>query len=469
MFKVADLKLSFSSKVSLIVVIVVILSIHLYASIEAMIESQRIIQGIIDEKRKVNELVAFSLESAEYQSLTWYKKYIIMKAAEPEDVVYCRLVKPCGEILLSSIEGERGMYILDPAIHANETLVKNDVFNGEKIIVIVSPTYHGYTVWLGFSVAQINAVFMQTYMQAAVMTLIAALILAPTSYFIVSRYLRPVKELTDLCREVGRGNFDVQAIVKSKDEIGLLANTFNNMINDLKRLREEIRRSERLSAIGQLAAMVSHDLRNPLTAIANAVYYLKTKINPSENEKISKMLTIIEEEVKHADKIITDLLDFSRVRKPEFKEVDLTSLVKASLDNVKIPDNIEVKIEVDQIPPIEADLEDLRRVFINIIQNAVQAMPKGGRLTISAKTMGEYIELKFSDTGIGIPKENLEKLFTPLFTTKAKGVGLGLCICKRIIDAHHGTIEVESDVGKGTTFTIKLPIHQNYIKEENQN
>jgi signal transduction histidine kinase len=181
------------------------------------------------------------------------------------------------------------------------------------------------------------------------------------------------------------------------------------------------------------------------------------------------MLTIIEEEVKHADKIITDLLDFSRVRKPEFKEVDLTSLVKASLDNVKIPDNIEVKIEVDQIPPIEADLEDLRRVFINIIQNAVQAMPKGGRLTISAKTMGEYIELKFSDTGIGIPKENLEKLFTPLFTTKAKGVGLGLCICKRIIDAHHGTIEVESDVGKGTTFTIKLPIHQNYIKEENQN
>jgi signal transduction histidine kinase len=461
MSDVIAMKLPFCTKVSLVVAVVIILSIHLYAFTNATFESRRIIQDTIDEKKKVNELIAFSIESAEYQSLTWYKKYIIKKAAEPEDVVYCRLVEPDGEIFLSSIEEERGMYILDPAIYANETLIKNDVFNEEKIIVIVSPTYRGSTIWLGFSIGKINAAVTQIYIQAGIMALIAAFIFTPASYFVVSRHLRPIKELTDLCKEVGKGNFNVQADVKSKDEIGLLANTINNMIVDLKRLKEEIRRSERFSTIGQLAAMVGHDLRNPLTAITNAVYYLKMKINPGENEKINKMFEIIDEEVKYANKIINDLLDFSRVRKPEFRKVDLVSLIRYSIDNTEIPSNIKVKTEFDQVPQIEADSEDLKRIFVNVIHNAVQAMPKGGTLTVSVKKTNGHVELKFSDTGVGISKENMKKLFTPLFTTKAKGIGLGLCICKNIVEAYNGKIEVETEVGKGTTLILKLPIHQN--------
>jgi len=113
-----------------------------------------------------------------------------------------------------------------------------------------------------------------------------------------------------------------------------------------------------------------------------------------------------------------------------------------------------------EIPRVDADPHHLRRVFLNIIKNAIQAMPKGGTLTISAKKLNEHVELEFSDTGIGIPEENMKKLFTPLFTTKSKGIGLGLSICKDLVEAHNGQIEVKSEVGKGTTFTIKLPIHQ---------
>jgi len=454
------MRLSYSSKISLTVAFLIALSITSYAFINVTFESNRRTKEMIEEKKNLNELIAFSVESAEYQSLTWYKKYIVRKAAEPEDVVYCRLVKPDGEIFLSNIEEERGKYILDPAIHTNQTLIKSDVFNGERIIVIVSPTYGGSTLWLGFSLKKIEMAVVQMYLEAAMMVAVAIAICVPISYFIVSNSLKPIKKLADLSKEVGKGNFEVRTDIQRTDEIGLLASSFNDMIDNLEKLKEKIRHSERFATIGQLAATIGHDLRNPLTAITNAVYYLKTKMNPNKDEKINKMFEIIDREIKYANKIIKDLLDFSRAKKPEFRRVDLTSLVENSLSSLEIPSNIKVITDLREIPRVDADQHELKRVFLNIIQNAVQAMPKGGTLTISAKKLNSHVELKFSDTGVGIPKENMKKLFTPLFTTKAKGMGLGLCVCKNIVEAHNGRIEVESEVGKGTTFTITLPVHQ---------
>jgi len=454
------MRLSFSTKISLVVAFLIALSIATYAFIHVTFEVNRRTQEIIEEKKNLNELLAFSIESAEYQSLTWYKKYVIWKAAEPEDIVYCRLVKPDGEIFLSNIEEERGKYILDSAINTNETLIKNDVFNGEKIIVIVSPTYRGSTLWLGFSLKKIESAVIEMYFEAILMATVAIAICTPISHLVVSHFLKPVKRLADLSREVGKGNFKVRADIQTEDEIGLLASNFNDMINDLEKLKEEIRRSERFAAVGQLAAAVGHDLRNPLTAITNAVYYLKSKIKPNMDEKTRKMFSIIDEEIKHADRIVQDLLDFSRTKKPEFRKVDLIQLIKDSLDAFEIPSNIQLVTDFKEIPRVDADPHHLRRVFLNIIKNAIQAMPKGGTLTISAKKLNEHVELEFSDTGIGIPEENMKKLFTPLFTTKSKGIGLGLSICKDLVEAHNGQIEVKSEVGKGTTFTIKLPIHQ---------
>ena len=232
-------------------------------------------------------------------------------------------------------------------------------------------------------------------------------------------------------------------------------------VTERKRMEEQLLRSERLAAIGQLATMVGHDLRNPLSAIQNACYYLKMKLGASKDEKIKKMFGIIDNEINYANNIIKDLLDFSKVKKPELKKVDLISSIQDAITHLKFPENITLTTKFSEAPAIEADLDQLRRIFQNIALNGIQAMPNGGELTVSTRKNGDFTEVAFTDTGVGIPEENIGKLFAPLFTTKAQGVGLGLSICKNLVEAHNGRVEVKSKVGEGSTFTVKLPIHQN--------
>ena len=402
------MKLSFPSKVSLIVALLLVLSIFAYASVCIAFEANKRTEDIIDEKKSLNELVAFSIASSEYQVMTWYKKYVIREVAEPEDVVYCRLVKPNGEIFLSSIEEERGMFIRDPAIAANETLVKNDDINGERILVIVSPTYEGHTVWLGFSLRKIYEAVNEMVINTLATAALIAIVCTPISYFVVSHFLSPIKRLTSLCSDISKGNFNVRSDIQSKDEIGVLSNTFNDTARKLEAMREEIRRSERLSAIGQLATMVGHDLRNPLTSLQNAAYYLKMKLGGSSDEKVKKMFGIIDKEISYANKIINDLLDFSTIRKLELAKVNLASLVKDALAQLDVPKNVKVVTKFNECPTIEGDPDQLRRVFLNIASNGVQAMPNGGELTLSLREVGDFVEVAFADTGVGIPEEKYE-------------------------------------------------------------
>jgi PAS domain S-box len=230
---------------------------------------------------------------------------------------------------------------------------------------------------------------------------------------------------------------------------------------ELRESQERLIKSERLATIGQLATMVGHDLRNPLAALKNASYYLKMKLPSSKDEKVKKMFGVIDKEINYANNIVKDLMDFSRVKKPELKKVDLISSIQDAVAQLKFPENITLTTKFSEAPAIEADPDQLRRIFQNITLNGVQAMLDGGELTVSTRKNGDFVEVAFTDTGVGIPEENMEKLFTPLFTTKSHGVGLGLPICKNLVDSHNGRIEVKSKVGKGTTFTLKLPIHQN--------
>jgi len=456
-----QMRLSFPTKVVLIVALLLASSIFAYAYVSIASEANQRTKDVIDEKKSLNELVAFTIESAEYQVMTWYKKYVVRKAAEPDDVVYCRLVKPNGEIFISNIEEERGMFIRDPAIFTNETVVKENIFNGERILVIVSPTYEHHTVWLGFSLRKINETVMGMIINTLATAMVIVSISTPISYFVVSRFLGPIKKLTSLCEDISKGNFNVQSNIQSKDEIGVLSNTFNDMARKLETMREEIRRSERLSAIGQIATMVGHDLRNPLTSIQNAAYFLKMKLESSTHERVKRMLGIINKEVIYADKIINDLSDFSTVKKPELAKVNLASLIKDVLAQLDVPENVKIVTKFSEAPTLEADPDQLRRVFLNIALNGVQAMPNGGKLTVTVEKVEDFVEVAFADNGVGIPEENMSKMFTPLFSTKSKGVGLGLCICKNIVEAHGGKMHVTSKVGAGSTFTIKLPIHQN--------
>ena len=235
------------------------------------------------------------------------------------------------------------------------------------------------------------------------------------------------------------------------------------MEHELREVQEKLIRSERLAAIGQLAGGVGHELRNPLGAIKNAAYYVKGKVARSElsqkEPRVMEFLDIMEDEINSSNKIINDLLGFSRVGKPSVSPAQIKNVIEAALSHMPIPESIKLTKKLDaDLPEIEIDADQVQQVLANMITNAVEAMPEGGKLTIAARGKDECLEVEIADTGCGIPQETVGKIFDPLFTTRAKGIGLGLALCKAIIDRHEGYIQVESQVGKGTTFTIKLPL-----------
>lgn len=231
---------------------------------------------------------------------------------------------------------------------------------------------------------------------------------------------------------------------------------------ELRSAQEQLVRAEKLAAIGQLASGVGHELRNPLGAIKNAALYLKRKIAKSElatsEPRIIEFIDLIDEEVDRANKVITDLLSFSRVGKPAVSLVNVGGILRSALARIAVPENVEVSLAIDPtLPMVMVDSGQIEQVFINIILNALEAMPEGGRLEIRTRAEADYVKVEFSDSGCGIPQSVIGKIFDPLFTTKAKGIGLGLALTKSIIERHGGDIGVTSQEGKGTTFILSLP------------
>lgn len=232
-------------------------------------------------------------------------------------------------------------------------------------------------------------------------------------------------------------------------------------LRERKRMQQQLLEVERLATMGRLATMIAHDLRNPLTSIRNASYFLKMKLDKySINGEMREMLDIINKEVDFASNTINNLLDFASPNKPNFKKVDVNQILEEVLFSMKIGENVKLVKKFARLPKIEADPYRLRRVFHNLITNATQAMPNGGKLTIETKKRKNFVEISIKDTGVGIPNNNLEKIFKPFFTTKAKGIGMGLAACKKLIEEHNGKIEVKSREGSGTVFTVKLPLFQ---------
>ena len=222
-------------------------------------------------------------------------------------------------------------------------------------------------------------------------------------------------------------------------------------------------KAKRLATIGETAGMVGHDLRNPLQAIVNTIYLANMKLDllPSElaeKGELKAYLDTVERQVNYMNKIVSDLLDYARPIHPEIMEISMHQLIQGALLSFEIPETIAVSVSVSKKMKMKVDPVLMRRVLINLITNAVQAMPDGGNLTIKASKKAEDVLISVKDTGVGIRKEDLSKLFQPLFTTKSKGQGFGLPVCKRIIDAHGGEITVKTKVGKGSTFTVKLPL-----------
>lgn len=245
-------------------------------------------------------------------------------------------------------------------------------------------------------------------------------------------------------------------------------------LTKVKRLEEELRKAEQLAAIGRTANMVGHDLNNPLQVITNLAYLMNLKMSVAplqvkeyfEAQGFPESWRTLDEQVKYMGKIVSDLKDYASPIKIDTSRFYTRQLVDDVIKTITIPENVAVTILIDDdLRRLEADPHVLQRVLSNLILNAVQAMPQGGKLSVEAFKKDESALIEIKDTGVGIPEENMGKLFTPHFTTKAKGTGLGLPVCKRLIEAHGGTITVESEVGKGSTFTVK--ISQKTIKTSN--
>ncbi len=305
-----------------------------------------------------------------------------------------------------------------------------------------------------------------------VITLIGALISMTLAYFISRRISGAIGKLVYASREIGRGNLDAKVEIKSKDELKELADTFNTMASALKRrdkqlkdfARKKIMESERLAIIGQLAADVAHEINNPLQGIVAYSHLLMEKIPDEDTKKVS--LKKIVKQANRCSEIIRGLLDFSRQRKPHKKPSDVNLILQECVSLVSkqaLFHNIQIiKDFKENLQQVVVDPSQMQQVFMNLIINAAEAMNRNGRLSLTTRFEPDdgFIEIEFADTGHGISEENLERIFDPFFTTKevGHGTGLGLAISYGIVKEHKGTISVQSEVGKGATFIVRLPV-----------
>ncbi len=298
-----------------------------------------------------------------------------------------------------------------------------------------------------------------------------AIVLASTmiTLLLVWRFTRPIANLSNAARSVAMGDLSVRVPHSARyDEMGQLAQNFNEMTAELEKtkvLEEQLRQAEKSAVVGRLGSAIAHEIRNPLNYINLTLDHLKSKYPPSDPEKAAeynKLIGQIKSEVARINQQISDFLNYSRPAKVNLQPIDARKTVEDSLRLVEAQaaeNDIKIAVvEHENVLQIMGDPEFLRSVFNNLFINAVQAIgSEGGNLNVKISPDDSFVRFDISDTGNGIPEENLSKIFEPYFSTKETGTGLGLAIVQKIVDIHHGTIEVESTEGEGTKFTVKLP------------
>ncbi|MDA8244506.1 MAG: ATP-binding protein [Elusimicrobia bacterium] len=308
---------------------------------------------------------------------------------------------------------------------------------------------------------------------------------------------QPIQALREAAIKLGEGDFDyLPDLSMPNDEIGELAHTFVQMseslkvktaeimtakdelerlnrslenrvearTRELKSAQDELIKKERLAAIGQMASVVGHEIRNPLAVINNSIYFIKTKANAAgaPDPKITKHISIIESEIRQANGIIDEILGFARTRELNPKVMGLNNYLEDLTMSFPVPAHIElVKHFAPENPYVNIDPDEMAQALRNLIKNGIEVMPEHGKVFVRSEVVeGNMVRVDVEDTGPGMPKETLEKIFAPFFTTKARGTGLGLAVVKKVADRHKGRVEVTSTVGQGTCFKIFLPIVQ---------
>lgn len=294
------------------------------------------------------------------------------------------------------------------------------------------------------------------------LTIIVILIGSVLSFSLSRLVTKPLYKLMDFIHNLPMEEFGKSIAIKTRDEVGELAETFNKLSYELKLYKERMEesykqmlRTEKLTALGRLSAGLAHEIRNPLTSIK--VLFQAFKDNPALTKEDMKVVLSATEQM---DDLLTRFLRFARSDEFNLTDVYINSIVKhvIKLTEFQLKDrSIGLSLELSKLPPIKADRAMIQQALLNLVLNAIEAMPDSGTLTISSKLENDSAVVSIGDTGNGIPEEIKDKIFDPFFTTKGDGTGLGLSIVYNIINIHSGEISFESN-GKGTTFTLKIPI-----------
>jgi two-component system, NtrC family, nitrogen regulation sensor histidine kinase NtrY len=286
------------------------------------------------------------------------------------------------------------------------------------------------------------------------------------SLWLAARFTRPIEQLAAASRELAAGHWDAHVDIDSTDEVGELAQSFNSMVSDLAENRDRLVQVERVAAWRELARRLAHELKNPLFPLQLTVENLEKakRLTPEEFDEIFReSTTTLLAEITNLKTIIGRFSDFSKMPKPQLQAVDLNEAVtrtvnlhQAQVAQLKNPISLTAEPSQDA-PKVMADPELLHRVLSNLVLNAIDAMPEGGNITLAVTDDFDRGTIEVSDTGTGLTPEERDRLFTPYYTTKGHGTGLGLAVAQSVISDHNGSISVQSEPGHGTKFTIHLP------------
>jgi nitrogen fixation/metabolism regulation signal transduction histidine kinase len=291
---------------------------------------------------------------------------------------------------------------------------------------------------------------------AAFVTALVAFI----SHRIGKNLTEPIKDLVGFTEQVAEGNLDEQCEVQTQDEIGDLALAFNQMTQELKQSRDKLIQAERLATAGKMSASFAHEIRNPLSSMRMLSQMLMQKLETSDEQRQS--LQYILEEIERIDNIVKGLMDFARPTTLNLEQQSLVPALQAVLALMEANlthHQIQLVSELaPDLPDFQFDSDKIKQAFMNVVLNAMEAMPQGGTLSVTTFKLEDGISIKVTDTGVGIPEADIEHLFEPFFSRKDKGTGLGLANVKRILEEHGGTVEIENALDEGATVSMWLPM-----------
>lgn len=338
--------------------------------------------------------------------------------------------------------------------------------NGLQVAAYAPIKTPGWSIALNMSFPEFIKDSENLRRETTTIVFITIIIVIVVLFLMASNITRPVNRLARATKKIKEGHFDLIVTHNTHDEVGQLTDAFNEMVRSLDVTHKKLLQSEKLASMGRFSAGIAHEVRNPLNAMHGAATFLKRK--RTQDELVNEYLDLIINNIDRLDTLVTDFLYFAKKSPVRYNRADIKVVLRdvIKLFNAKFKkDNVALYdlLDSDENPVlVEVDVPQMSRVFTNIILNAIQAMPEGGKLSISLKLMPEIfpreVDIVFIDSGVGINTCDLTNIYDPFFTTKEHGVGLGLPIIMGIVESHHGKIEIRSEEGKGTMVIITLPL-----------